>query len=298
MDTGNTSEIQDKDDQLDEVVETKSKEIESNPQDEQNGSLEFYIDGEGDQKEPKKSKMTQEQSYAAFRKEQEKRKRKNLELENEKSANADLRRELDELKGTVGSIVKGKPPTLEDFNHDEDEYQKAVKSYYEVPQEKKPNKKKEPQQNQSNDEAEYFLFHREQELKKALPQYESDKSDLVETLKGRGVTDPDGVILYLSDLARQKDVDIAKALVVMGKDSSVIEDIERNSQNPFKIVDILDSASKRVKTRSKSKIDTKPEPEINNSGSIDHKSAKVNKLREAWIKNPSQANYNRYKAAK
>ncbi len=80
--------------------------------------------------------MTKEQSYAAFRKEKEKRQRKNDQLEAEKAEREKIQRELDELKATVGSIKKGSPPTLEQFEYDENKYENAVKEYYSAPQAK------------------------------------------------------------------------------------------------------------------------------------------------------------------
>ena len=138
MGTGNTTEIINDEVQPDEVVETESELIESNPQDEKTEPTELYVEDEGDQEKPKKTNMTQEQSYAAFRKEQDKRKRKNEELEREKKASADLRRELDELKSTVGKMSKGSPPKIADFDYDDDSYQEATKKYYSTPQDEAP----------------------------------------------------------------------------------------------------------------------------------------------------------------
>jgi hypothetical protein len=84
----------------------------------------------------------------------------------------------------------------------------------------------------------------------------------------------------------------------MNKDIKVIEALEANAKNPFKMAEILKEASTRVKTRKQVRVDSTPEPDITNSGPIDSHTKEVSKLHEAWRLNPSVANYKRYQEAK
>ena len=162
MDSGTqTPEAQNETAQPDDVVVTDSEVTEAKPQAEATEQEEFYVEEEADQEQAKTS-MTKEQSYAAFRKEKEKRQRKNEQLETEKAEREKIQRELDELKATVGSIKKGSPPTLEQFEYDESKYENAVKEYYSAPQAKPKAKAQEETQAPSNDEADFYLYQRYQ----------------------------------------------------------------------------------------------------------------------------------------
>ena len=81
--------------------------------------MELVIEAEGDQLEEPKTNMSQEQAYAAFRKEKEKRQRKNEELEAAAKREKELLERISKLEGTVGGITKGAPPTLESCDWDE-----------------------------------------------------------------------------------------------------------------------------------------------------------------------------------
>jgi hypothetical protein len=300
MDSGNdTSEAQKETVQPDEVVVTDSEATEATPQAEATEQEEFYVEEEADQ-EQANTGMSKEQSYAAFRKEKEKRQRKNEQLEAEKAEREKIQRELDELKATVGKIKKGKPPTLEQFDFDEDQYQNAVKEYYSgTPKAKETVEAKSEEQKPSNDEADFYLYQREQELTEKMPQYTSAKQGFIDKLTNQfNESNTDVAIGFLSDIARHKKVDIAKAITAMNEVPSLINELYAANNNPIIIGDILEKAAKKVKVRSNKPIDTQPEPSINNSGPIDNSSEKVKKLRAQWVKDKSTASYNAYQKAK
>lgn len=300
MDSGiDTPEIENEIVQPDEVVVTDSEATEATPQAEATEQEELYIEGEADQEQAKTS-MTKEQSYAAFKKEKAKRQRKNEQLEAEKVERERLQRELEELKSTVGKIAKGKPPSLDQFDYDEDQYQKAVREYYSEPKaESKPSVDAQPQQSQSNDEADFYLYQQEQELAKKMPQYTDHKNGFIEKLtKQYNEPDTDNAIAFLSDIARHKKVDIAKAITAMNASPALIGELYAANNNPIIIGDILAKAAGKVKTRSHKPIDTQPEPSINNSGPIDNSAGTVAKLRAQWVKDKSTASYNAYMKAK
>ena len=261
---------------------------------------ELYVETEGDHEQPK-TNMSQEQAYAAFRKEKEKRQRKNEELQREKDQRERLERELNELKGTVGKLTKGAPPTLESCDYDEDVFNQRIRDYYSQPEAKQPEVKQEQQQQQSSpelDQAEFYLYQSEQELSKQLPDYEQNKSELVEKIKQFGGNDQ--TMIYLANIAKQAGVDIAKANVAMNKIPSLLMELNTAAQsnNQFAIADVLKKAASKVQTRQRKPIDTQPEPSINSSGPIDNMANAVEKAKAAWIADGTVANYNAYKALK
>lgn len=265
------------------VVATDAEEI-TQPQSDNTDEVELYVETEGDQEQPK-TNMSQEQAYAAFRKEKEKRQRKNEELQREKEERERLERELSELRSAVSEIKRGAPPTLESCDWNEEEYHRKVQEYYSTPQ-SKPSAETKPevseQQKQSNDMAEFYLYQKEQELSKQLPDYDQNKSELIEKMKQYG--GGEHTITYLAGLASQAGVDIAKANIAMNKVPGLLIELNQAAAtgNQFAIAEVLKKAESKVQTRQRKPIDTQPEPNINSSGPIDNKSAAVAKARDAW----------------
>ena len=263
---------------------------------------ELYVETEGDQDEQPKTNMSQEQAYAAFRKEKEKRQRKNEELQREKDERERLERELNELKGTVGKLTKGAPPTLESCDYDEAVYQQKVQEYYAPSEAKKPEVKQEQNQQQSNpelDQAEFYLYQSEQELSKQLPDYEQNKSELVEKMKSQYGA-PDNIMIQFAMIAKQAGVDMAKANVALNKNPSLLAELSNacSTNNQFAIADVLKKAASKVQTRQRKPIDTQPEPSINSSGPIDNAAKAIEKAKAQWMESGSIADYNAYKQLK
>lgn len=279
-----------------EVVETETEITEANPQAEATEQEELYIDeDEGNQQKP--IGMTQEQSYAAFQKEKRKRKEKQEQIDKDALEKESLRKELADLKAQVGNITRGEMPDPYDFDNKEDHY-KALKEWEGNAAPKAAETKQVEQQGSADDEAEFYLYQKEQELTKLLPEYQASKDSLLKIFKDDGMDNPKGAMLFLSNIAQQKGIDIAKAVMTMERIPSLFEDIKRAGSNQFMIGDILEKAASKVKTRTKKPINTQPEPEINSTGAIDGGNEAVNKLRQKWVANPSTQNYNAYQNAK
>jgi len=296
MDSGTETPIKEEVVQPVEVVETETETTEANPQAEATEQEELYIDeDEGDQQKP--IGMTQEQSYAAFQKEKRKRKEKQEQIDKDKLEKESLRKELADLKAQVGDMTRGEMPDPYDFDNKEDHY-KALKEWEGNAAPKAKEAKPVEQQSSAEDEAEFYLYQKEQELTKQLPEYQASKDSLLKIIKDDGFDNPKGVMLILSNIAQQKGVDIAKAVMTMERIPSLFEDIKRAGNNQFMIGDILEKAASKVKTRTKKPINTQPEPEINSTGAIDGGNEAVNKLRQKWVANPSTQNYNTYQNAK
>lgn len=301
MDTGNTIDTQGEANQPVGSVVENTEITETKPQVEATEEQEFYVDDSSDdQSASHTSGMTQAQAYAAFQKKKKQSAQRKEEINEGQKREQKLQSELDELKATVGSMVKGKAPTLEGCDYDEDAYQSQMKEYYAKPTAKQTKAEAKPQvtSNPANDEAEFYLYQREQELSKSIPDYDKAKANVVESFAKYNITDAGMAMNYLSTIAKQKKVDIAKVIVAMDKMPTILDDIIKAGSNDFEVADILEAAANKVKTRDKKRIDSKPEPEISNSGPIDNSAGTVNKLYKAWKDKPSLDNHKRYIAAK
>ena len=279
-----------------EEAKTPAEEPKPNSQGEGQDEPELYVDDEeGDHKKPN---MSQEAAYAAFRKEQKKRKEKQKLIDAEKERADKLQREIDELKTKVGKITKGSPPTMESCGYDEEVFQARTREYYESSPDTPTPKPSEHQDQVSNDEADFYLYQKEQDIIQVLPSYSEKKEALKKAMTDRGIDDTEGAIAFMSNLAMQKGVDVAKAMVAMSERPTIIDELIRAGTNQIAQADIISQAAGRVKTRTKKAIDSQPEPNINNTGPIDSANTQVKQLREAWVKNPTSKNYAIYQAAK
>ena len=302
MDTGLQSQSGQDDSQPNNAVVAELETTGAKPQADATEETEVHFDDSSDNQETShKTEMSQAQAYAAFQKKKKQSAQRKQELDASAVREQKLQDELNELKATVGKMVKGKPPTLEQFEYDEDQYQKAVREYYSEPKTKKEEKQTNTStvSNPANEEAEFYLYQREQELTKALPDYEQAKQSVADAFSKTGLIKDNNVAFnYIASVAKQKNIDAAKVIFAMSKSPKILDDLLAAGNNAFAVADILTEAESKVKTRSKVKIDSKPEPEITNSGPIDNNNEVVKKARQKWVDNPSQQNYKAYQAAR
>ncbi len=302
MELDDTIEAQNETVQPEEVVVTDSEATEATPQAEATEEQEFYVDDSSDDQETsRKTEMTQAQAYAAFQKKKEQSAKRKKELEEAERREAEKDKRIAALEEQVGKITKGKPPTLEQFDYDEDRFQKATREYYSEPSANPAKQEKaEQQQGKSpvNDEAEFYLYQKEQELSKAIPAYDDVKNSLINSLKERGFDDTNASLNYLSEISRQKNLDVAKVVFAIGKSPKILDAIIAAGNNAFAVADILADAEGKVKTRSKKKIDSQPEPDIKSSGAIDNHQKLVAKAKAKWMEDGSIKSFNEYKAVK
>lgn len=301
LDSGN--DMTDNDNEVIQPAEAVAADVETTgdtPQVADTEDTEFFVDVEGGQAEKPKTNMSQEQAYAAFRKEKEKRQRKNEELEAAKIRESEKDKRIERLEAQVGNIVKGKPPTLESCEYDEDVYQKKVQEYYSNPKQETTQTDVHTQDTNQpkNDMAEFYLYQKEQELSKQLPDYDQNKSELLEKFKQFGGNEQ--TMVSLAGIAQQAGVDIAKANMAMNKVPGLVMELNQAaaSGNQFAIAEVLKKAEGKIKTRKRNHIDTQPEPNINPSGPIDNSVKAVDKLRKEWVTNPTSGNFKAYQNAK
>ena len=137
MELDEQSNAQDEVIQPEEVVVTDSETTEAKPQAEATEEQELFVDDSSDdQSTSHKSEMTQAQAYAAFQKKKKQSAARKEELNASAVREQKLQDELNELKATVGKITKGKAPTLDECDWNEEVYQQKVKDYYLAPEAK------------------------------------------------------------------------------------------------------------------------------------------------------------------
>ena len=295
MELDNQSEAQKEAIQPDEVVVTGAETTEAKPQAEASEEQEVYVeDSSDDQSTSHKAEMSKEQSYAAFQKKKKQSAKRKEELEAGAVREQQLKDELEQAKAKISDMTKIEPPTLDECGWDEEVFREKTQEYL---AKSNPNQPKQSQVSDIDDQAEFYLYEKEQALTKLVPDYEDAKSTVLQSLTSNGINAEQGM-KYLSNVARQKGIDIAKVVMAMKVRPHILNDILKAGSNDFKVADILEEAANKVKTREKKKIDSKPEPEINNSGPIDNSSAATDKLRKAWMENPNTANYKRYQESK
>lgn len=302
MELDNQSETNNEVVQPVETLASDAEVTETAPTESATEEQEFYVDDSSDDQENShKTEMTQAQAYAAFQKKKKQSAARKAELDAEKAEKQRLQAELDALKQTVGKLIK--PPEIYDDGIDGDAtiYAEKMREYLEANKtvaEKKAENNDNANVSTGNEEDEFYLYQHEQALSKVIPSYEEKKQKLVSNLSEHGITNHEGAMNYLSRIARLKNLDVAKVVVAMAEVPSILDDVIKAGSNDILVADLLAGAEKKVKTRGKKKIDSKPEPEINNQGVIDNSAATVAKLKEAWVKNPTIANHKRYINAK
>jgi hypothetical protein len=88
----------------------------------------------------------------------------------------------------------------------------------------------------------------------------------------------------MANIAIQTNVDMARAVLAMNRNPVLIQQlVTAYPRGPFAVEAVLKDAEKKIQTRQRKRLDSQPEPTINNSGSMDNKSTAVAKARQAWI---------------
>lgn len=228
--------------------------------------------------------------YVRMKKEKEKRMREHeARLAAEQRENELLER-IKQLESNVNPIVNPKP-TLESCDYDNDRFESEIAAYYQNNGSAQPKPQAEPkQQEQFNEqafEADYYLQSKESEVAKSYPKYKDDKSELLNKFTANGGGEQ--TFTYLSTIASQAGVDIAKANIALNRNADLFNSLinAAGSGNQIAIADVLKQAAGKVDLRTSKKVDTLPTPDIQNSGPIDNKSAAVEKAKKAWREAPS-----------
>ncbi len=263
------------------------------------GEAEFYVEAEGDQsKEPNSASPSESELHARWLKEREKRKKKEEQRKAEAERADRLEARLAELEKGVTSVTRGPRPDPFDFESKEAFYEADAEWHRKGTVTNEPSKP-ETVSNKSafSDEDEFYLYQKEQDVSSVIPDYEAQKQRLIEQFAQYGGGEDN--ITHLASIARQSGHNIAKAIIGLNNNPSMIRRLNEAyaKGSPFALADILDEAQKKVTIHERKPLDTKPEPTISNGGRVDNLQAAVEKAKEAWMKDSSIANYKAYKAA-
>lgn len=295
-DLENMSEALENDSQPVEVVATEAEET-TQPQ---GGDVEelAFVEDEGEPIEtPNDDQLTKQR--AAFAKSKQKQREEKEKREAAEKEARELREEIERIK----TQLKPAKPTLESCGFDEDEFEKKINEYYSTNNTVQAPKDNKPQPQVSIDEdSEFYLYQKADELRSQLKNYD----DLESKAKAKLVQDganADVAINEISFIARQTGADAARAIAAFGSSDVLYEKLKRAvvTGNQFAIAEVIKEAAAKIQPVQRKKIDTIPEPTINNSGPIDNKAAAVAKAREAWVNaSPSEklAKWNEYQAVK
>ena len=238
--------------------------------------------------------------YVRMKKEKEKRKREHEERLKAEAEKEELRRELDELKSRVNPIVNPKP-TLESCDYDNERFEREIVAYYQNGGNEKPKQKAEThEQEQFNEqafEAEYYLKESESNVAKSYPKYSEDKDQLLQKFNANGGGEQ--TFTYLSTIASQAKIDIAKANIALNRNNELFSSLVNaaSAGNQFAIADVLKQAASKVDLRTSKKVDTTPTPDIKNSGPIDNHNAAIAQAKDKWMNSGSVNDFKAYQAA-
>ncbi len=294
MEFGNSAEATESEGQPLEGVAPKGEASESLPQDSDTDSSELFVDVEGDQQKPK-SKMSQEQAYAAWKKEKSKRQERDTTID-------ELKRKVNDLEQFKVQTSRGPEPTLESCDDDPELFAERYKEWHNNASPAPVPKAKATQAApQANDAAEFYLYHKEQELSQKLPDYQEAKSRVADVLHAFAPDiAPDVMFQNLSDIARQAEVDISKAIYAMDKVDGLAAELNQAAatRGAFGIADVLRKAEGKVKTRDKKPIDSVPEHDISGSGPVDAVHKEIENARKAYAETGSMKEYKVLQKAK
>jgi len=300
MDSGNNiAETEAEVIQPSEAVAAELEETEATPQAEATEETELYVDVEDGQQT---SNMSQEQQYAAWKKEKDKRKKYKSENDELKQKFAELENRYSELSSVVSKVSKGPEPTLEQFDYDEAKYREAVKEYYSGTSTAAPTVstvKEEAQQAQqplTNDAAEFHLYQSEQKLTEKFSDYPEAKEAVKETFSSLGV-EGDKAINIMANVAQQGGVDIAKVILAANKVPGLITKLAQ-SNSDIQLFNLMKEAESKIKVRASKKIDSIPNPDIKTNGPVDNSLAAYEKARQEYVANSNIANFKKMQALK
>jgi hypothetical protein len=303
MDSGNMTETLGETTQPEPVVVTDSEATEATPQAEATEEAELYVEVEGDQQDETPNRMSREQERAAWKQEREKRKKK-AELAKAEKERADrLEAKVKELESKIGNVTRGPKPDPYEYASKEEFYQ----AYEEWENTGQPKSKADPVAQSASEkpksllseDQEWHLHSSEQNLKRALPDYEDAKNDVEQELKRAfGVPNDYPIMDQIAQLSHTFDVDPAKAVYALKKMPSKIDDLVKHGKNTAQLGRILRDLESKVKVRERKQIDSTPEPNIKSGGPVDNVNANITKLREKWEETRSASDYAAYSKAK
>ena len=274
MDSGNMSEV---DNEVTEPVEAVAAEAEVNPDAQQSGEeeTELFIEEEGEQTDtPNEHGMTEQQARAAQKQDRAKwKKERAAKQEAEDRANkseiekAELLERIAKLENGAEKASKGPRPSPLDYSSEEEFYSDLDK-WNGKPEEAKKATEAKPEAMLSDDQA-YHLHKSEEAIKSSFKDYGEVVSKAEEALKGAGVDDVDLAMKQVAAVCHEHSIDTAKVKYALGRFPGQAEElIAATKINPSAVNTVLRKLEGKVKSRTRKKIDSEPEPKNNSTGAV------------------------------
>lgn len=275
MDSGNISEV---DSEVTKPEEAVAAEAEGKLDEQQSSEeeTELFIEEEGEQSEtPKEHGMTEQQARAAQKQDRAKwKKERAAKQEAEDRANkseiekAELLDRIAKLESGAEKASKGARPNPLDYSNEEEFYSDLDK-WNGKPEAAKKVPEAAPVAMLSDDQA-YHLYKSEEAIKSSFKDYGEVVSKAEEALKGAGVDDVDLAMKQVAAVCHENDIDTAKVKYALGRFPDQAEElIEATKINPSAVNTVLRKLESKVKSRTRKKIDSEPEPKVKSTGAVD-----------------------------
>lgn len=299
-DSGFNTEADFDDVRPDEVVATDSEATDAVPPADDTEQTEDDADVSADQQESGDDGKIDYKAMAKAKAEKQKKERERRKAEEEKRIAAEER--VARLEAQIAEMSAGKRPSAEDYHYDPEGYLKAVQEW----ESKRANIPKPQETTQRTnaapevpDEIVEFQIESEERMRSQRKDYDAKAEALKVKMQGFGLA-PDAALASLADACiGMEGVDYATAIVGLNEVPGALEAVVKAARSGSEglVRKHIRDAAKKVAPVVKKKIETKPEPHIKGSGSVDSKRAAIDKAYKEWLDNPSLENHKKYKLA-
>lgn len=240
-------------------------------------------------------------AMAKAKAEKQKKERERRKAEEEKRIAAEER--VARLEAQIAEMSAGKRPSAEDYHYDPEGYLKAVQEW----ESKRANIPKPQETTQRTnaapevpDEIVEFQIESEERMRSQRKDYDAKAEALKVKMQGFGLA-PDAALASLADACiGMEGVDYATAIVGLNEVPGALEAVVKAARSGSEglVRKHIRDAAKKVAPVVKKKIETKPEPKVASTGGVNSAQAELEKVREEYRKNPTQANFAKVQVAK
>lgn len=256
-----------------------------------------YVEGEGDQEQPKDESW----QYAKWKEEKKKRREAAEKATRLEEQNRQLQERLQQVEQSQAQLSRGPRPQPMDFSTNEEFW--AAHAEWE--------KKGQPVSNTATAEAaprqqahaltddqEFHLYQTESALRSKLPDYDQAKEQAQTLLADALGADTDTVTNAIVASSHTFGVDPARIFFAIAKLPRMAGEIARNKGDAAKVRELLVDLERKVKVRDSKPADTRPEPVIHSRGPIEAAAAAVKKAQEDYNASPTLANHTKLREAR
>ena len=230
---------------------------------------ELFIEEEAEQIETAKDNtMNEGQLKAAYLE-------KNRKFKKERKAKDELQLRMDklekdnlELRQNQAIAARGEEPDI--LNYSSTAEFREAEAKWKGGDSAEASKQAEPSQKVELSEDQSWHLHKSEEaIKSSFKDYGEVVSKAEEALKGAGVVNMDGAMNDIAQICHEIDIDPAKVKYALGTfPEEAAKLIQAVNTNPSARNTVLRKLEGKVKTRSRKKITSEPEPKNNSTGAV------------------------------